>query len=293
MKALKLILTFIIILGGFVGAYFIINGGSGGGITPPPIDKLGNYSKQIERGWEEAGDWNKELFEEHCILIDQLGKWGLDVTPLKNFNTSLVVNIINDKIIGEWKSATCKKQTIKKYMDAVATVCSKDANAKHDPAIENINEINKVYNTACKRAERGIGLPCNFNADAQSWNSYSDYSNRVTRETNEILNNSIYKEYLVNITAIKNGLDKIPSRLAEGKKNFANKLAEEIINHYNAIPDTLRTREQFNALRGTRDKYDGEFGGNVNLDCLVKEFNISVENNEESRNNEGPGFSIY
>ncbi|MBQ4063515.1 MAG: hypothetical protein IJC92_04475 [Bacteroidaceae bacterium] len=294
MKALKLILTFIIILGGFVGAYFIFNGGPGGSITGGmPIDKLGNYRKQIERGWEEAGDWNKELFEEYCILIDQLGKWGLDVTPLRNFNTSLVVNIINDKIIGEWKSATCKKQTIKKYMGAVSTVCSKDANAKHNPAIENINKINTVYNKACKQAERSIGLSCGFDADAPSWNSYSNYSNRVTRETNDILNNSIYKEYLANITAIKKGLDNIPSRLATGKKRFADRLATEIIDHYNAIPDTLRTREELNALRKTRDKYDGEFGGDVNLDCLVKEFNISVENNEESRNNEGPGFSIY
>ena len=294
MKALKLILTFIIILGGFVGAYFIFNNnGLARHSIIPDDNELENYSKRIERGWEEAGDWDIEVFEIHSAIIDQLGASGMDVIPLRDYNTTLVVNIINDKIIGEWKSATCKKQTIKKYMDAVATVCSKDSNAKHHPAIENINEINKVYNTACKRAERGIGLPCNFNADAQSWNSYSDYSNRVTRETNEILNNSLYKEYLANITAIKKGLDNIPSKLAAGKTSFANRLATEIIDHYNAIPDTLRTREQLKALRSTRRKYDDEFGGNVNLDCLVEEFNISVDNNEESRNNEGPGFSIY
>lgn len=293
MKALKLILTFIIILGGFVGAYFIFNGAPGRKPIIPTNDGLENYRKQIERGWEEAGDWNKEVFEEHSALIDQLGKTGLDVTPLRNFNTTLVINIINDKIIGEWKSATCKKETIKKYMGAVSTVCSKDANAKHNPAIVNINNINIVYNNACKQAQKSIGLNCDFDADAPSWNSYSRYSSRITRETNDILNNSLYKEYLANITAIKKGLDNIPSKLAAGKTSFADRLATEIINHYNAIPDTLRTREQFNALRSTRGKYDDEFGGNVNLDCLVKEFNISVDNNEESRNNEGPGFSIY
>ena len=70
MKAIKLVLTFVLILGGVVGAlYLFINP------TPPPLPSIPDttyqtYREQFERDWEQAGDWDEQLFISHYDLKD-------------------------------------------------------------------------------------------------------------------------------------------------------------------------------------------------------------------------------
>ena len=281
MKTVKLFFTFILILSCFVGAYFIYGYMNEPIIPPLPPNILVESREEIEANWEEAGDWDKDKFEYNCTLISLLKKRGYDVTPLHNYNTTLAVNIINDKIITEWKKVNCSDTVIKEYINAINVVSTNDENAKYSLSVENILNINSVYNDALKQAKVKVGLSTGFNPTNPSWNSFSNYSSKITKKTNEILNNGIYKEYLSNIKSIRDGLNAIPKKLRDARANFSNKLANEIVNYYAEIPDTVRNNEQLGKLRGTRDKYQSEFGENDDLNSFVSEFNRDVENNKE------------
>ena len=285
MKTVKLIITFIIILGGVVLAFFWKSDNSGIHIDGPSNEVYETYRNQLKKKWEQQGDWNEGLFYSLCEMINKLSSdKTLQTAPLKDLNTSTAVEIVFDKIFAEWKSTTCRKNVIEKYIKAVTTIESADDNASTNPNVKRIKSVNATYNEAYSLAHKGIGLIPRFD-DGSSWNSYARYSNSILSEKDATLGNSNYKEYLSDITEIKNRLNSIPDKLSEGRRRFYDSLALEIVEYYRRFPQSERTRMQLNQLRTVRSKYEEEYQTNSYLDSFVTEFSDDVERNEKQDEN--------
>lgn len=279
-KIFKLILTFVIILGAIVGGFFLFTKGP----EPlPPVnpDTYEMYRTQFIMDWEQKGDWDEQLFLSHCDLVNQLST-DHNVVPLKDMNTSTAVEVVHDKIFAAWASAACRKKTVDKYIKAISIIGKEDSNAKSNPLVIQIEDVYKVYKSAYDQAYQGISLEPNF--DGSSWKSYDDYSRRVRAKRDDMLNNEIYKKYLSNITDIKNNLNNIPDRLSGARTRFYNSLAMEIVDYYNAIPDSTRTSEQLTTLRASRNNYEDEYASSTAINACARQFNIDVQNNETNAN---------
>lgn len=277
-KILKLILVFAVILGAVIGAFFITI--DNGGDDPLPVILPGvyeMYSDQIANDWEQKGDWDEDLFKSHCDLLNQLST-EYDVTQLRETESFRVLEVVHDKIFAEWASATCRYNTIDKYVKAVNLICKTYSDATSNPLVDKIQNVNKVYRSAYNQAYQGISLTPEFYGN--SWNSFDAYSSMVRNNRDKILNDSVYKEYLSNITDIKNRLNNIPSRLSSARTSFYNSLATEIADHYNAIPAESRTWEQLEVLRNCRNKYEDEYGSSSEITLCARTFNSDVQNNE-------------
>ena len=279
MKAIKLIGIFIIILCGVLGAFYVFTNKGGGTLPSPPDKTYQTFREQFEKDWEQAGDWDEQLFRSHCDLVLQLSK-KYETATLNDLNTKTATEVVYKKIFEEWKSQSCSKAIVEKYNNAIKVIESKDNNAKTDPNVQKIKNVYATYISAYSLAHQGIGLTPHF--DGYSWNSYSNYSTSVTNKRNAILGNSYYKEYLSNIADIRNGLNAIPGKLTNGRTRFYNELANRIISYYSKTQSYDRTNSELNRLRNAISQYEEEYSSNSRLSSFAREYAQDVHDNQKS-----------
>ena len=183
MKALKLIILFLVMLACVIGGFYIFTDGTGVEDLPP-IDEntFAEYSQEFENEWKGVDDWDEETYKRHHETINQLST-DFSVEELRTFDRRLATEIISQKLFAEWDKADCDKKVIDKYINAVNTICHTEGDAaKNDPDIKLINEVNTTYRSALELAGKKIGLTPTFNGS--SWNSYTDYKNKIQKQKN-------------------------------------------------------------------------------------------------------------
>lgn len=280
MKAIKLLLVFILVLGGVVGVLYLVSDDPGTTIAVPENDAFSYVSDQIDSTWAGVQDWDESVFNKNWELIKQ-NQHSFNVGPLKEKNTLAAVRIIHDKLVEQWGMATCKKSVIDGYMKGISYICEKDEGASTIPLVQEIQEIHRVYKSAYTLATSRLRLKPAFDAGQISWNSYDDYCSEKTRARSSLLNNSYYRTYLSEITVIKNGLAAVPDKLADNRAIFYKDLAETIIAHYKRIPSGSRTSDQLSDLRSARNRYNAEYTPSTALNNFASDFSYDVYNNED------------
>lgn len=283
MKAIKLLITFVVLLALVYLAFRIVPKSTvSHDLSDPSDETLKEVRTQIEQDWEQANDWDEKVFEKHCDKLNQMNKNGYSVGTLVDMNTRLAVETVYKKLMeGEWKSESCREKVVDKYINALGVISKTDANAKDNNNVKKLYQVNDVYKKALSVSRIEIGLSPKFNGS--SWNSFSDYSKNIKDRKNSINSNTIYKEHLSNIREIKNGLANIDSRLSKARNKFYDKLANDITSYYSRIPSSERNNSQLRSLRNVRDRYNGEYHKNNNLQNFVTSFYKSVKNNEKKQ----------
>ena len=146
MKALKLIIVFVVILGGVVLAAYLAGGGPGIGISIGEQSDFDVLKNKISKNWTEKGDWDKETFDKNMQLINQ-SKNDLDgsAKTLYDQHYNEAVKIVYDKIIAQWASASCSQAVVNKYYGAITTIGSNEQYKKRVASDANIAKIRKIY----------------------------------------------------------------------------------------------------------------------------------------------------
>ena len=105
MKAIKLLITFVVLLALVVLVFVIVPKPPVSHDLPdPPDETLKEMRTQIEQDWEQANDWDDAVFEKHCDKLNQMRN-DYSVGTLVNMNTRLAVETVYKKLMdGEWKS---------------------------------------------------------------------------------------------------------------------------------------------------------------------------------------------
>ena len=91
MKAIKLIITFVVLLALVVLAFYIVPRKVDPPVLlDPPDETLKEMRTQIERDWEQANDWDEKVFAKHCDKLNKMKK-DYSVGTLVDMNTRLAV----------------------------------------------------------------------------------------------------------------------------------------------------------------------------------------------------------
>lgn len=283
MKAIKLIITFVVLLALVVLAFYIVPRKVDPPVLlDPPDETLKEMRTQIERDWEQANDWDEKVFAKHCDKLNKMKK-DYSVGTLVDMNTRLAVETVYKMLMdGEWNSESCREKVVDKYVNALGVIIKADANAKDNNNVKKLYQVNDVYKKALSVSSIRIGLSPGF--DGSSWRSFSAYSDSIKAKKASIESNAIYKEHLSNIREIKNGLANIDGRLSEARIAFYKSLANAITSYYSRIPPSERNDSQLRTLRNVRDRYNNEYN-NYNLNYFVSVFYSDVRNNEKKKNN--------
>ena len=282
MKAIKLLITFVVLLALVYLAFRIVPKPTvSHDLSDPSDETLKEVRTQIEQGWKQANDWNDTVFEKHCDKLNQM-KDDYSVGTLVDMNTRLAVETVYKKLMdGEWKSESCREKVVDKYINALGVISKADTNAKGNNNVKKLYQVNDVYKKALSVSRIRIALSPGF--DGSSWRSFSAYSDSIKAKKTSIESNSIYKEHLSNIREIKNGLANIDTRLSKARKDFYKSLADTIISYYSRIPSSERNNSQLRTLRNVRDRYNNEYHKNDNLQNFVTAFYKNVKNNEKKQ----------
>ena len=283
MKAIKLLITFVVLLALVYLAFRIVPKPTvSHDLSDPSDETLKEMRTQIEQDWEQANDWDEKVFEKHCDKLNQMNKNGYSVGTLVDMNTRLAVETVYKKLMdGEWKSESCREKVVDKYINALGVIIKADANAKDNNNVKKLYWVNEVYEKALSVSRIRIRLSPKFNGS--SWNSFSEYSKNIKDRRDSVISNTIYKEHLSNIREIKNGLANIDSRLSKARNKFYDKLANDITLYYSRIPSSERNNSQLRTLRNVRDRYNSEYHENDNLQNFVTAFYKNVKNNEKKQ----------
>lgn len=282
MKAIKLLFSFILLLGGLIVTLYLINGHSTDSLPPISDNTYQKFSNQIKNEWAQRNDWDDSLYFKHRDLVHQLSK-KFETRSLSELVTNTAIEIVYDKIFGEWEKTTCQKPVVDNYVRAIGIIEKEDSNAKTNPNVIKIKDVNKSYKSAYSFAHQSVGISPNF--DGQTWKSFSNYNDSITKKRTAILNDANYRQYLTNINEIKTKLNDISNKLSEAKTHFYNTLAKEIIKYYSKIDSSLRNRSELNKLRNHINTFNNEYSPNNDLREFSKSFAKDVTNNEK-RNNE-------
>ncbi|MBO7265327.1 MAG: hypothetical protein J6U91_03760 [Alistipes sp.] len=268
MKIVKLALIFIAIVGVIVGIFFIdidIDG-----ITRPIGQitdiRLKELRAEIENGWKERTDWDKEFFVDYHKEIDVISR-DFSVTTLRNFHTSQAVAIVHKKIFEHWSTAQCNKNNVDVYRNAVNIICNEDNDAKNNPTVNEIINVYNLYIKALGLATSNFVPKSGFNGS--TWKSYDSYMREQKQAINSILGDTRYRSSLANITAIRNGLNGAEGRMASGKTKYYDNLVNEITTYYSGLE---RTNENLNKLFGINSTYCSEYRQSQKLQGFITNF---------------------
>ncbi|MBR5169861.1 MAG: hypothetical protein IKW85_04775 [Muribaculaceae bacterium] len=277
MKAIKLILAFVVILGAIVGAFYLIPDNGPDPRPAIPDKTLERLSQQFKNDWEQKGDWDEIIFEDHVNLVKQKSvKYSVD--ELERYNIQTAINIVNKKIFEEWSKTDCDSRVVDKYLKAISTITSEDNSASKDSLVMKIGQVNDTYRKALKFVNYKASPDPGFNGARSSWNSFDSYAAAERRKRDDVRNNPNYRQYLANITSISNGLSKVDTELSSAKGSFYNKLAQQIISYYGKKE---RIADNLTALQYVRDKLRTESN---NAYSKVQEFALTFRSqipNEE------------
>lgn len=252
MKSIKLIIVFVIILGGIVGIMLIPSNNEDVTLLSPPEHKVEKFNRETEELWNKVDDWDENLYKTRHQSAQRDNK-EYDVTSLTTVNTNKAIDIVEKKIEEQWSLADCKKSTIDKYIEAINTIKQVDKSAeKTRPIINDILRINRIYTIAYEYSTK-----LNFNLEPSvkhkkvktydfaygytpeiylvSWDSskFSKHRQGIKECKAFIISNEDYQTYLSNIENIKERLNSTDSELEEVRNNYYTKLGGIILEAYN------------------------------------------------------------
>lgn len=272
MKALKLLLAFAVILGVIVGAFWLPSMiKQEPTLIDIPDGVYSDYSLKFENSWAQVDDWNDSIFKQNNADVKALSDQNYQVDELREKNTVLAIGIVNKKVFEEWDKANCNSNVVAKYINALNTITSIDSSASSDSLIVRMRQVNATYREALNVANLSIGLSPGFNGS--SWNSYANYANGIKQRRSAVLNNANYRQYLSNITSIKNGLNALDGKLSSGRNAFYSNLANAIISYYDRKE---RNYDNLGALRSVRNKFNNESSSDA-LNRFVDRFAREVD----------------
>ena len=281
MKIVKLFFTFLVILAVVVGLLFLKWGDKGDSSINKTVGiSFEVQSDKIKSYWEDFTKWEERKYIYYHIMAAQsstdLGKDKSDL--LVEINSECAIKNVQEYIIKEWKSPTCKPDVIRIYINAISTIEQYYPNAEHNEDVKKIRAINELYKEARNLATKNLGKKPDFK-DIR-WEPYSKYEDNIKRQRDNIKKDSNYS-YICNIKEINDGLNGIESKLKKGKDRFYNDLSEQIVDYYGKIEAEKRNKNQLNNLRTFASIIKSEYGKIPDvLNDFITKFDNDVEENQ-------------
>lgn len=267
MKALKLIAIAIVTLAAIIGLLFLNEGNSSTAVTGDKNKQMEKMKKELLNEWYTTQQWDVASFDN---ILDRLKQnkreLGNGYQTLVDLTGELACHRLDSLVMEEFAKADCDKSQIDIYSNGLDHLLVKVSHLRNNGDVKKMQGIIDVYNKAYTLSKRDMGLSTGFNVQTDQWNSFSNYSNSVKRQKNDI-QASEYFQYINHVTEIIDGLSKVDSRLAVANNSFKARLAQDIIKAYRQ-----KDPKETERLKQVYDRFQREFGDDNNLNTFVQNY---------------------
>lgn len=256
MKLLKIFLLFVVLVGGI---FLVMLWTGGNGSTPPPSlgEPINPDEKcaEIRNAWDKETNWNEQLLKIQLQDLKQdvsLGRYDFqdDAETVQNTIRESATDRLCEAIFREFHSSSCNDNLVTKNFAGVQTL-SDEFGMENDERLKKVRAVKAVYDKITAFVNSKHTIVAHYNADNNSWVSFSSLSQGIITTAANYRNDTIYKEDLSHIKRFIDGLnDSYIRRVVSSQEStFYNDLADQIITHFQSLMNREETITETNLSR--------------------------------------------
>lgn len=278
MKALKLLLIFILLIGGILLAF------TWNSLFPSSDEEdfaefneinINQKCSDIRKAWDNERFWNDSLYKsqkvdtEQCKNLKRVNKEGYDA--ISNSIKEKATNKACDSYIEILKDASI-------YNDSLLTEqykgvqCVKESEEMgDDDRIIKIEKINSLYKTAIAFVNSSHYLKPHFNTKRKSWNSFEKEQANLLSKANNIKADEMYS-FIANVPGLDEKLDEnyLKNVTDPQRSKFYRYLSKSIINYYSRYSSL--TSSELYTFKKVLERFSSESDGFEEMADLYLKF---------------------
>lgn len=267
MKILKIILIFIVLIGGI---FLALNWDSL--FSDTSTVEIGDDNKidttkecdEIRKAWDNTDKWNQALYEDQKSAIEQKNLSH----RYKENSFEVVMNTLKECAIDKASqgylnvlkdSANFSHDVLCEQYDGVCTLKT-DFNLSVDKRATDIIDIHSLYLLAKQFVEDPHTPTAKFNEQFRNWVSLESYIKEVLNKLKTIKDNKHY-EAIQFVPMFVKGLNKdyIVQNIQNEQQNFYEDLSGQIVKYFTNKKNACKTKEQLKVLYGQLDNIKNTF----------------------------------
>ena len=260
MKAIKLFLIAVVVVGAIYGLLMLVDGSSRSDSDDgPDKERLFNrLQTEIDENWQDRHSWDASLFEADIDKLQQ-NKRKL---KSRSYNTLLdqlaayASDLLHQDMMAEFGRPACDSAKIEAYHRDLDYFLSKTTGYDNDEEIQTMQQTYSLFNSIMTAASKRYGVEPNFNYENGTWTDFNGYRNRILGERDGYQRNR-YFGHIQNAQIVTSALEQITNRMETAKTQFKNKLAQQIISAYREHP---KTEESSGTLGSVHSQFLSQFG---------------------------------
>ena len=260
MKAIKLFLIAVVVLGAIYGLLMLVGGGNSmDSDDGPDKERLFNrLQTEIDENWQDRHSWDASQFEADIDKLQQ------NKRKLKNrtYNTLLdqlaayASDLLYQDMMAEFASPACDSAKIETYHRDLDYFLRKTTGYDNDENIQTMQQTYRLFKDIITASSKRYGVEPNFNYENGTWTDFNGYRSRILSERDGYRGNR-YFGYIQDAQIVISALDHIAERMESAKTQFKNRLAQQIISAYQNHP---KTEESSSMLGSVHSQFLSQFG---------------------------------
>ena len=262
MKAIKLILSFVLILGVIVGALYLTGAiGVEEEVIPSDPETFNDQRELLDKEWKNA-QWDINLYDRGTARLAQY-KDKLNEDDMKTLVDQLneyAIPKLYSAMMKEFANPNCDDKTIQSLSKDLTKLKSNAPGRENkDSMLITMTGTYKVYQDAISLCSKSIS----FNpGNGVTWTPLETQKNSFRNIRNNIRGNKYFGN-IKNITRISNGLNNLETKMNVAAKGFGDRVADRIIKAFNRGK---------NGFWEVENRFRREFPSNTSLNELAQRY---------------------
>ena len=246
MKAIKLLVIFLVITGGI---FLALNWGSlfggtikGDNYAEEDMIDIREKCDEIRNAWSAQTEWSDELYKTIREDIDQSKSMGMFSREGYNTVNNCLRETSTNKACDCYMSALHAKSfsdnNLQKAYKGVISIKNHEK-LNDEPRVNSIEKLHNLYNEISKFVKSSHTITPKFNTETADWVSFSSTQNAILEKAKKYRGNTLFKE-MQNIPGFQSGLSEeyLKKTTNQQRKSFYQELSSQIIVYFNSVEPT-------------------------------------------------------
>jgi len=255
MKALKLILVFVVLVGAIFlamnwNSWFQSVSGNEDTFAETDLVDVGEKCNEIRDSWASQSGWSLETYQIQREDIDQSKAMGM--FSMEGYNTvnnclrETSINVVCDAYVAALHKTSFSEQELQQQWEGVKYLKSKEQLA-NDARVKRVEQLEQLY----RRIRQFAGDPHNiyprFNVQNCTWTPFVNSQNQILSIARDLRQNPLFKE-MENVPGFKGALDeaKLKKIIEPQQARFYKGLSAQICGHFESVEATHENLELLN-----------------------------------------------
>lgn len=291
MKALKLLLIFVVLAGGlFVALNWesittTVMGNDDNFVDKDLID-IGKECEGIRNAWGYCTEWDESLYNAQRADIDQSKSMGMFSREGYNTVNNALRESATNKACGSYLA--CLHDTLfdssklQQQYDGVQFL-KEHEKLENDPRVKEVEERHALY----KKIDRFVRSPHyispQFDAEDANWTSFATYQNSILGTAKSYRNNKLYTTEMTHIPGFRNGLSEshVRSETNAYRSIFYEGLCRQIIDHFENDSLSQENAETLNEIYKNFINQESNYGVGQ-LATFIVDYRDKLKANEQT-----------